>query len=139
MAVAIIGGTIVSTILTLLVVPSFYDSIEISRERFGLKFHARAAYGNPFVAFMATLAEALLTLMFVRFFYRLVRWIMNRNTPVEHPVERAARLVGFEVPAGFDPRPKAWQRQRRPSPDTATHRPDEPGAPQPRWKPIKAS
>ena len=30
MAVAIIGGTIVSTLLTLLVVPSFYDSIEIA-------------------------------------------------------------------------------------------------------------
>ncbi len=43
MAVAIIGGTIVSTMLTLLVVPSFYDSIEIARERAGLKFRARAA------------------------------------------------------------------------------------------------
>jgi multidrug efflux pump subunit AcrB len=33
MAIAIIGGTITSTLLTLLVVPSFYDSIEIGRER----------------------------------------------------------------------------------------------------------
>jgi HAE1 family hydrophobic/amphiphilic exporter-1 len=33
MAVAIIGGTITSTLLTLLVIPSFYDSIEIWRER----------------------------------------------------------------------------------------------------------
>jgi HAE1 family hydrophobic/amphiphilic exporter-1 len=32
MAVAIIGGTITSTILTLLVIPSFYDSIELTRE-----------------------------------------------------------------------------------------------------------
>ena len=32
MAVAIIGGTITSTLLTLLVIPSFYDSIELSRE-----------------------------------------------------------------------------------------------------------
>jgi multidrug efflux pump subunit AcrB len=32
MAVAIIGGTITSTLLTLLVVPTFYDSIEIARE-----------------------------------------------------------------------------------------------------------
>jgi HAE1 family hydrophobic/amphiphilic exporter-1 len=31
MAVAIIGGTITSTLLTLLVIPSFYDSIEIAR------------------------------------------------------------------------------------------------------------
>ena len=30
MAVAIIGGTITSTLLTLLVVPTFYDSIEIA-------------------------------------------------------------------------------------------------------------
>ena len=29
LAVAIIGGTITSTLLTLLVVPTFYDSIEI--------------------------------------------------------------------------------------------------------------
>jgi hydrophobic/amphiphilic exporter-1 (mainly G- bacteria), HAE1 family len=35
MAVAIIGGTITSTLLTLLVIPSFYDSIEIGREKFG--------------------------------------------------------------------------------------------------------
>ena len=33
MAVAIIGGTITSTLLTLLVVPTFYDSIEIWRDR----------------------------------------------------------------------------------------------------------
>jgi hydrophobic/amphiphilic exporter-1 (mainly G- bacteria), HAE1 family len=35
MAVAIIGGTITSTLLTLLVIPSFYDSIEIWREKAG--------------------------------------------------------------------------------------------------------
>jgi hydrophobic/amphiphilic exporter-1 (mainly G- bacteria), HAE1 family len=35
MAVAIIGGTITSTLLTLLAIPSFYDSIEIGREKFG--------------------------------------------------------------------------------------------------------
>jgi HAE1 family hydrophobic/amphiphilic exporter-1 len=34
MAVAIIGGVITSTVLTLLVIPSFYDSIEIWRDRF---------------------------------------------------------------------------------------------------------
>jgi hydrophobic/amphiphilic exporter-1 (mainly G- bacteria), HAE1 family len=33
MAVAIIGGTITSTLLTLLVVPTFYDSIEIWRDK----------------------------------------------------------------------------------------------------------
>jgi predicted RND superfamily exporter protein len=110
MAVAIIGGTIVSTVLTLLVVPSFYDSIEIARERAGYKFRARAALGNAFVAFLTTLAEVLLTIVFARFFYRLARWLLRLDTPTEHPVERAARLVGFAVPAGFIARPKAWQR-----------------------------
>jgi predicted RND superfamily exporter protein len=112
MALAIIGGTIVSTMLTLLVVPSFYDSIEIARERAGLKFHARSELINPFVAFLMTLVEALLTLVFLRFFYRVIRWVIGWQTPSEHPVERAARLTGFEVPSGYDPRPKRWQRRR---------------------------
>src|SRR5260221_2498484 len=41
MAVAIIGGTVTSTILTLLVVPTFYDSIEIPHDRMVAKFHPR--------------------------------------------------------------------------------------------------
>jgi HAE1 family hydrophobic/amphiphilic exporter-1 len=54
MAVAIIGGVITSTVLTLLVIPSFYDSIEIWREKFGrlvarLRGHAPAG-GSPIVA-----------------------------------------------------------------------------------------
>ena len=40
MATAIIGGTITSTILTLLVIPSFYDSIELTREAWGRRFKA---------------------------------------------------------------------------------------------------
>src|SRR5688572_8989108 len=111
MAVAIIGGTVVSTLLTLLVVPSFYDSIEIARERASLKFHARAAYGNPLVAFLATLGEAVITLLFIRFAYRAARWLLNLNTPAEHPVERAARVAGFAVPVGFVARPKPWQHR----------------------------
>jgi HAE1 family hydrophobic/amphiphilic exporter-1 len=73
MAIAIIGGTITSTILTLLVVPTFYDSIEIARDRAFAKFRMRAARGNPFIAFVATLVEALLTLVLVRFAYRAVK------------------------------------------------------------------
>jgi hypothetical protein len=73
MAVAIIGGTITSTILTLLVVPTFYDSIEIARDRAIAKFQARALRWNAFVAFFVTMAEAVLTLLFVRFIYRLVK------------------------------------------------------------------
>jgi HAE1 family hydrophobic/amphiphilic exporter-1 len=71
MAVAIIGGTITSTLLTLLVIPTFYDSIEISRERAVAKFHARLEVMNPFLAFMATFGEAIATLLFLRYLYRL--------------------------------------------------------------------
>ena len=72
MAVAIIGGTITSTMLTLLVVPTIYDSIEISRDRAFAKFRRRNQRMNPAFAFILTLAEAFLTLIFVRFIYRLV-------------------------------------------------------------------
>ncbi|HSM23095.1 MAG TPA: efflux RND transporter permease subunit, partial [Rubrivivax sp.] len=41
MAVAIIGGIITSTLLTLLVIPSFYDSIENARDHALAKFRAR--------------------------------------------------------------------------------------------------
>ncbi|MGZ5081573.1 MAG: efflux RND transporter permease subunit, partial [Usitatibacter sp.] len=77
MAVAIIGGTITSTLLTLLVVPTFYDSIEIVRDRAVAKFRRRAVAWNPFLAFVATIVEALLTLLFVRFFYRLARKLFS--------------------------------------------------------------
>jgi HAE1 family hydrophobic/amphiphilic exporter-1 len=117
MALAIIGGVIVSTLLTLLVVPSFYDSIEISRERAGNKFHARAELGNPFLAFLATLIEALLTIVFLRALYRLMRRILGIRPP-EHPVVRAARLAGTPVPAAYSVAAV-------------------PGST--RWKPIKAS
>jgi HAE1 family hydrophobic/amphiphilic exporter-1 len=73
MAIAIIGGTITSTILTLLVVPTFYDSIEISRDRAIAKFQAREIRWNTFAAFVVTLAEAVVTLLFIRFAYRLLK------------------------------------------------------------------
>lgn len=111
MAVAIIGGVMVSTLLTLLVVPSFYDSIEINRERARLKFNARAVLYNPFFAFVQTLGELLLTITFLRFFYRCARWCFGMYSPQEHPVEKAARLHGFEIPDGFKPRPQPWQRK----------------------------
>jgi hypothetical protein len=110
MAVAIIGGVLVSTLLTLLVVPSLYDNVEISRERFKLKLGSRAALWNPLVAFALTFMEALLTLTLLRFLYRAVKWLFN-IAPPEHPVLRAGRLAGFEVPAGFVPNPAPWQRR----------------------------
>ena len=78
MAVAIIGGTITSTILTLLVVPTFYDSIEIARDRAIAKFHLREVQWNSWklhslLAFLITLLEAFLTLILLRALYRMVK------------------------------------------------------------------
>jgi Cu/Ag efflux pump CusA len=78
MAVAIIGGVITSTFLTLLVIPSFYDSIEIASERLVAKFQRRAERFNPFVAFVQTFIEALLTLVFLRFVWRMLNWLVRK-------------------------------------------------------------
>jgi HAE1 family hydrophobic/amphiphilic exporter-1 len=91
MAVAIIGGTITSTLLTLLVVPTFYDSIEIARERAFAKFRRRAQRWNPFFAFVATLLEAFLTLILVRFFYRgLMKLLFRRRAKRTPPAPMSA-------------------------------------------------
>ena len=78
MAVSIIGGTITSTFLTLLVVPTFYDSIEIARDRMFAKFHRRAERWNAAVAFVLTFVEAVLTLLMVRFVYRIIKRVALR-------------------------------------------------------------
>jgi HAE1 family hydrophobic/amphiphilic exporter-1 len=57
--------------LTLLVVPTIYDSIEISRDRAIAKFQWREQRMNPAFAFVLTLVEAFLTLVLVRFAYRV--------------------------------------------------------------------
>ena len=80
LAIAIIGGTITSTILTLLVVPTFYDSIEIARDRMFAKFHRRAARYNSFLAFLVTFGEAILTLTLVRFVFRFIMWLVRGAT-----------------------------------------------------------
>ena len=81
LAIAIIGGTITSTILTLLVVPTFYDSIEIARDRAVAKYRLRAPRWTPFGAFVATMFEAVLTLLFIRILYRqtLKLWRLGRS------------------------------------------------------------
>jgi predicted RND superfamily exporter protein len=87
MAVAIIGGTITSTLLTLLVVPTFYDSIEIARDRAFAKYRWRAERRNPFLAFVLTFLEAILALVGVRSAYRFVKRIGGRKArpaPVPH-------------------------------------------------------
>jgi HAE1 family hydrophobic/amphiphilic exporter-1 len=78
MAVAIIGGVITSTFLTLLVIPSFYDSIEISRDRMIAKFKRRAERYHASLAFVQTFVEALLTLVFVRFVWRMLAWVVRK-------------------------------------------------------------
>lgn len=80
MAIAIIGGTITSTAMTLLVVPTFYDSIEIARDRAFAKFHARDARWNTFSAFVVTLIEAILALLLIRLTYRLTKKSLARLT-----------------------------------------------------------
>jgi HAE1 family hydrophobic/amphiphilic exporter-1 len=77
MAVAIIGGVITGTVLTLLVIPSFYDSIETSRDRAFAKFHARDARWPTALAFMVTLGEAVLTLLGLRALWRGLRRLLG--------------------------------------------------------------
>ena len=78
LAIAIIGGTITSTILTLLVVPTFYDSIEIARDGMVAKFRLRSSRGNAVVAFVMTFVEALLALTMLRAVYRLGKRAVQR-------------------------------------------------------------
>ena len=70
LAVAIIGGVLTATFLTLLVVPTFYDSIEIARDRAKAKFLRRSEKTNGFVAFVLTFVEALLALVLLRGMFR---------------------------------------------------------------------
>ncbi|MCE4555966.1 efflux RND transporter permease subunit [Roseateles cellulosilyticus] len=79
MAVAIIGGTITSTLLTLLVVPTFYDSIEIARDRALAKFRRRVPRFTMVGAFLMTVVEAVLALLLVRLVFRLVLWPFGRR------------------------------------------------------------
>ena len=83
MAVAIIGGVITSTFLTLLVIPSFYDSIETSRDRMVAKYQRRAERWHALPAFLLTGLEALATLLFLRWIWRglrrLTTWALRRG------------------------------------------------------------
>jgi len=77
LAIAIIGGTITSTLLTLLVVPTFYDSIEIARESMMQKMRIRMTRYNAIVGFAMTMMEALCTLLLLRFVYRMLRKLVG--------------------------------------------------------------
>ncbi|MBR7782573.1 efflux RND transporter permease subunit [Undibacterium luofuense] len=80
LAIAIIGGTITSTLLTLLVVPTFYDGVEIARDRMVAKFHRREQRWNTGVAFVLTGLEVLATLTLLRFLWRLPRTVFRAVT-----------------------------------------------------------
>lgn len=77
LAVAIIGGTITSTLLTLLMIPTFYDSIEFARERLVAKHKRRVQNRGSFISFIITAIEVFLTLTFIRFTYRMVIKLAN--------------------------------------------------------------
>jgi hypothetical protein len=87
MAIAIIGGTITSTVLTLLMVPTFYDSIEINKDNLAIKYHRRVehwsgrygAWGTA-LAFVQTAIEVLLFLTLIRFVYRSLMWVVGKVT-----------------------------------------------------------
>ncbi|MCK9684440.1 efflux RND transporter permease subunit [Scleromatobacter humisilvae] len=80
MAVTIIGGTITSTMLTLLVIPCFYDSIEMMRERMLAKFHRRSERFTAVGGFVLTLLEFFAFLATVRFFWRAGRRALGLPT-----------------------------------------------------------
>jgi hydrophobe/amphiphile efflux-1 (HAE1) family protein len=86
LAISIIGGTITSTMLTLLVVPTFYDSIEIARDRMAAKFQRRVLRFSALPAFVMTFVEAILTIVMVRFVFRMIvkagRFATGRRGPV---------------------------------------------------------
>jgi len=80
MAVTIIGGTITSTMLTLLVIPCFYDSIEMMRERMLARLPRRAERFTAAGAVVLTVLEFAAFLTGLRFVYRLVRRAFGRPT-----------------------------------------------------------
>jgi HAE1 family hydrophobic/amphiphilic exporter-1 len=78
LAVAIIGGTITSTILTLLVIPSFYDSIELMRDHLFEKFGRRSQARGVAWAVVVTGLEILATLVMLRMVWRMVVGALRR-------------------------------------------------------------
>ncbi|MGZ3184740.1 MAG: efflux RND transporter permease subunit [Telluria sp.] len=90
LAIAIIGGTITSTLLTLLVVPTFYDSIEIKRDHMAEKFHRRSARFTMLGGFVLTFGEVLAFLTFTRLVYRLVMKLVHKFGGKRPPAAPAA-------------------------------------------------
>jgi HAE1 family hydrophobic/amphiphilic exporter-1 len=80
MAIAIIGGTITSTVLTLLMVPTFYDSIEIKKDNAIIKLNRRAERFGMLLAVFSIIIEALLFLVLARFVFRSLMWVVRKLT-----------------------------------------------------------
>lgn len=93
MAVAIIGGTITSTVLTLLVVPTFYDSIEVTRDSLIRRFGIRRKRWTMAGAIVLTTLEVLLLvvgfLTLTIFLFWVAEWLFRKVRPAK-PVEIAA-------------------------------------------------
>ncbi|MEJ0099998.1 MAG: hypothetical protein WDO12_09725 [Pseudomonadota bacterium] len=53
-----------------------------------VNFHRRAGQRGAFPAFLLTFGEVLLTLLFIRFLYRLVKRVLGRG-PRQNPVTAA--------------------------------------------------
>jgi len=85
MAVAIIGGTITSTLLTLLVVPTFYDSVEIWWERTMETYHARAKRWSPSLAFLATFIQTASKILIFGYIFGAISFLVviafSRKSP----------------------------------------------------------
>lgn len=77
MAVAIIGGTITSTFLTLLMMPSFYDSIEIFRDELKAKFPVRRKRWSVVGACVLTVGEVLLMVAAFLTMTIFVYWLLQ--------------------------------------------------------------
>ena len=60
-------------------VPTFYDSIEIARDRMVAKFQRRALAGNGLLAFLQTATEVIFTLLLLRVLYRGAGQLFNRR------------------------------------------------------------
>jgi HAE1 family hydrophobic/amphiphilic exporter-1 len=98
MAIAIIGGTITSTLLTLLMVPTFYDSIEIKKDSAIVKLHRRAERFGMILAVLSIVIEFLLFLVLLRFVFRSIMWAVRKvfgkdKNPPAPPAEAERKIA----------------------------------------------
>ena len=98
MAVTIIGGTITSTFLTLLMVPSFYDSIELWVEGLVASFPLRRARWTILGAIVMTAGEVLLMVVSFLTLTIFVYWAVMglRKSSRGKPAEAAAVMHGAD-------------------------------------------